>query len=301
MLGWLVQAVAMTGFIYGGYLGATYRSGHDFVHLAKAPVVSSIGGLLSLPLFVLWPYVGLAVRSGAGALLSIIYLHKYRPLRLRWRFNFREWFSLVKEGLPIFVAGYGATTLWTVAETSIILRFLGTEALGLWTMSFMVVEAIIKVPQAMTAVYTPRVIECLGRTQSIRECLRLCKKPVMLGTQGMLLMGACWIVALPYIVPILMPKYTGAISTMCLMMLLLPLCIMDLPYQILVAMGKIQQNIAVYSGLICFVLLALAAFRLNMGLIGIVGASLIGRAFTRVFLVLYLFIWLIVTLINQIE
>lgn len=65
---------------------------------------------------------------------------------------------------------------------------------------------------------------------------------------------------------------------MTLMLLTLPLIILDLPYALLVAMGKIaQQNIVTFIGLVSFVILALIAVKLNLGLTGVVGASLLGR------------------------
>lgn len=277
-LGWLAQATAMAGLIYGGYLSATYRSGHDFATVARASVVSSAMSTITLPFFAVWPYVTLAVRSSLGSLVSLVYLHVHRPLRLRWRFSSREWLHLLKQGFPIFIAGYGASTLWSVIETTLILSFLDAQSLGLWSMAFMVLEFANKVPQAITSVYVPRVAECFGRTGSVAECLRLCKTPLLWGVPSMILMTAVANLLLPLIVPFLMPNYVGAVSTMCLMMIVLVFIILELPYYLLVAMGKVvQQNLTVYVGVGSFVFLAFASVRLGLGLIGIVGASLLGR------------------------
>jgi O-antigen/teichoic acid export membrane protein len=280
MLGWLVQAVAMSGFIYGGYLGATYRSGHDFVSISKGSVFSSIFGLFILPMFLVWPYVALAVRSCAGSLLSLVYLHVNRPLRIPWRFSWREWFTLLKQGFPIFVASYGAGTLWSVVEASIILKKLGTVSLGLWSLSFMILEMANKVPQSVIAVYTPRIMESIGRTGSVAECLRVFVKPMAWGVPVTFIMVLGSYGVLPFVVPILMPKYIAAIPAMCLMLLTLPLIILEMPYSLQVALGKIsQQNISVYFGLGSFLVLAFIAEKIGMGLTGVVGASLLGRFF----------------------
>lgn len=278
MLGWLVQAVAMTGFIYGGYLGATYRSGHDFATVAKGSIISSVVSTLTLPLFVIAPYVALVVRSSVGSLTNLVYLHLHRPLRLRWRFEWREWRDLLKEGLPMFVAGYGGSTGWSVVETSLILSFLGTVPLGLWSISFMLLEFANKVPQAITAVYIPRLTETFGRTESVVESMRVCRKPMLWGTPAMLVLAGGICLMLPLVVPVLMPHYIAAIPTMALMMLTLPILVLELPYALLVAMGKlVQQNIATYVGLGVFALLALLTIKLGWGLNGVVGASLLGR------------------------
>jgi len=282
-LGWLVQAVAMAGFIYGGYLGASYRSGHDFVHLTKSSIYSSVVGLLTLPLFVLWPYVALVLKSGLTGIVSLGYLHYYRPLRIPWRFSWREWFELIKQGLPIFIADYGKTVLWSLVEVTIVLSQLGVRALGLWSMSRMVIEAAIKVPQAITSVYAPRITECYGRTESVKECMKLSQKPVLWGTFSMLGMAVCSSLVLPFIVPIIMPKYVAAISTMCLMTLTFPLMVLEIPQNLLISMGeRTQQNIVAYAGLGCFSLMALGAVKLGLGINSIAGASLLGQVISRV-------------------
>lgn len=277
-LAWLVQIIAIAGFFYGGYLAATYRSGHDFDTVARSSVLSSVVNLFTLPVFVLAPYLALTLRSSVGSLVNLAFLHHRRPLRLRWRFNWREWRDLVKVSLPMFAADYGVNTGWAIVETTIILRFLGTDALGLWSMSFMLLEAANKVAQAITAVYNPRLIEAFGRTEDVRGSLALCRKPLLLGVPAMLLMAGVGALLLPFVVPILMPHYVEAIPTMALMLLMLPLIVLDLPYTLLVAMGKIaQQNIATYVGLAGFLLLAWIALSAGLGLPGVVGASLIGR------------------------
>jgi len=156
-------------------LGATYRSSHDFKTAAKGSFFASVSGLLVLPLFAVWPYFAMAVRSGLSSLVNLAYLHNLRPLRLRWRFVWSEWLQLVKHGFPIFVASYGAGTLWITIESTIVLQYLGTTTLGLWSISFFVFDAARKLPEAMVSVYIPRVIESVGRTGSTREGLLLCR------------------------------------------------------------------------------------------------------------------------------
>jgi len=211
MLGWFVQACAVAASIYGGYLGATYRAGHEFKTATKGPLFSSIGSLFILPLFALWPYVAMAARSGLSSLMNLVYLHFRRPLHLRWRFSWGEWLNLFRNGFPIFVASFGAGTLWTTVESTIVLKDLGTIALGLWSVSFFFVDTANKVPQAIVAVYVPRVIENLGRTASVRDSFALCKKPILWGlAASLIIVGVGWTL-LPAFISILVPNYVAAI------------------------------------------------------------------------------------------
>ena len=140
-LGWLVQIVSITSILYGGFLNSTYRSGHDFVSVAKSLVIANIVNLFALPIFLISPYIALITKGGLGSIVNLTILHAHRPLHLKWRFSWGEWFGLVKEGMPIFIASYGAITLWSVVENTIVLHYLGTNALGFWAFSFSILDA----------------------------------------------------------------------------------------------------------------------------------------------------------------
>lgn len=280
---WLVQAIVISSILYGGYLGATYRSGHDFATVSRSLVISSAINLLVLPLFAVWSYIALALRGGLAGLVNLIYLHHNRPLKLNWPFQWREWLELVRTGLPLFIAGYGATTMWTVTETALVLQNLGTAALGLWAMSVMLREVAIKIPQALTTVYKPRLTELYGRTESVAECMRLIRKPLMLGTPVVAAVGLGLAVVLALLVPLLMPNYSAATPVMGLMMLMLPLSVLDLPATLIIAMGKMtQQNVSVFAGLVSFVILAQVFGQLGWGLAGMAVATLMGRGISLV-------------------
>jgi O-antigen/teichoic acid export membrane protein len=289
-LGWLVQVIAITSFIYGGFLSATYRSGHDFIAVAKGSVLSNTLNLFTLPVFLVQPYIALALRSGFGSLINLVYLHIHRPLHLRWHFSLRETFGLIKEGIPIFAASYAGGTLWSTVETTLILHFLGEHSLGYWSLSFTFLDAANKFAQATTAVYIPRITEEYGRSGNAKHCMKLLRKPIVYGSIAMLLFVVVVIVILPYIVPVLMPNFIGAIPIMALMLFTVPLTILELPYFLLVAMGKlVYLNVGVFTGLIVFVLLALGSIFLHMGLPGIVVSSLLGRS-ARI-IISYMFVY----------
>lgn len=284
-LAWLVQIISALSFFYGGYLAATYRSGRDFGVLARVSVFASIANLSTLPVFLLQPYVALTLRSCVGNVVNISLLHIKRPLRVAWRFTWREWRELVVVSLPMFAAGYGTSLGWIVIETTIVLHFLGTQALGLWTMSFLVLDASNNLAQAIVAVYHPRIIEVFGRTESARSSLAICRKPLLLSVPSMLLLAIIGIALLPLVIPVLMPNYVAAIPTMALMLLMLPLIVLELPYALLAAMGKIAaQNVATYIGLASFAVLALISINIGFGLTGVVACSLIGRAIRIAFI-----------------
>lgn len=278
-LAWLVQVVTISTVIYGGYLGVTYRTGNDFLLVAKGSVISSVVNLFTLPLFLVWPYLALVLRSSLGSIVNLVYLHLNRTLRPKLRFNWPEWFGMVRQGVPIFTATYGYITFWAVVQSTLVFTYLGTHALGLWSMTVIFLEAMNKIPQALVAVYMPRVTEMYGRTENISECVALMRKPILAGFFGTLIIAIGGAVVMPLVLPLIIPKYIEAIPVMGIMLFALPLMVLELPNALLVAMNKILEfNIAVYVGLGGFVLLSLLAFWLGWGLNGLALASLVGIA-----------------------
>lgn len=277
-LAWMVQVVAMVSTLYCGYLGVTYRSNHNFVPATKSGIWAAVAGTLTLPLFLLWPYTALIIRNIIPNLVSTAYLHVRRPLRLQWRFNWREWGVMIKEGLPLFTASYGLSFGWSAIEASLVVAHSGARSLGLWSASLLILQGALIVPQAIISIYVPRLMEEYGRTADVRACLRMCRKPMLLGGAAMVgLMLLSWLV-IPIIVPWVIPNYAEAAPVMCLMMLQLPALILDMPQAVLIARGNvIQMNLATYAGLASFVGLALLAYAWGWDLKGVVIAALAGR------------------------
>lgn len=275
---WLVQIAAYLWMVYGNYLGVTYRTNHKFRDVAKSSLMASITSLLTLPFFPFWPYWAMCARAGLVSLAQTAYQHLRRPLRIGWRFTWPEWRSLVGEGIPIFSAYYVQAVGWLTVEGTLILRFAGAEALGLWSMSLMVMEAARQIPLGGTTVYIPRIEEHFGRTGSVRACWALARRPMLLNLAGALCLAAFAYLALPWVIGLLMPKYVAAVPCMQLMLLYLPLAALELPFYILRAMGKIvAQNAAALFGLGVFLAAAAAALGSGWGLTGIVGASMLGK------------------------
>jgi O-antigen/teichoic acid export membrane protein len=285
------QAIIVVNIFHGAYLAATYRSGHEFNTVSRSALLGSLVNLVVLPLFFFLPYIGLCLRSCAAAGISLLYLHLRRPLRVRWHFDGKECLRQMRGGLPLFSAGYARSIAPSLVQSSLILHYLNPVMLGLWSVSAMVYELMNKVPQAIVTVYTPRLIEEYGRSHSILACFRLCRKAILIGAALVSAAAALYGLVLPLIVPILIPKYVAAIPNMWLMLGFLPLGIIELPYAILVAAGRlVYLNTAAAAGLAALVGLGVLAARLGLGLNGIIAAALAGQAVRIVCVYLFLFV-----------
>lgn len=288
-LGWMAQSFGISGFIYGGHLNATFRSGHEFKTLSKSTILNSVFGLIFIPLFFFIPYFTMAARSIFSASFNMIYLHIYRPVKVKIRFTVKEFLALLKEGFPLFIGGYGISTFWSVVESTLIIKYYGAFNFGLWSIAFMVSEFANRIPQAFNMVYTPRIIEEYGRTTNIKYLLKMIKKPILWGVPLMLLVGALSNVVLYFVVPVIMPKYISALPAMYLFMLILPLGILELPQTILIASGYVlKYNYSVLWGIATLVVFSYVFIEFEFSFLYIIIASLLARLLSRILAFIYI-------------
>jgi hypothetical protein len=208
---WFIQVVSVWSILYGGYLTTTFRSGQEFERLAKGSFLSSFTGILVLPVFALWPFSGLVLRSVAGSIVSSAYLHIARPVRVGLLLPVREFLDLVKRGLRLFVGTYIRYNFWPTVELWLMLWVAGDVGVGLFVFSMMIGDAALQLTTAINQVYVPRLAQKFGETGSLAACLKLAFKPTLLNTMiAVTLTATAWF-ALPPLVTRLFPNYIGAI------------------------------------------------------------------------------------------
>ena len=289
-LAWFAQALVAISMIYGAYLSVTFRSAKDFNALAKGTFLGAIFSLLALPIYFIQPYVALALRNGMGTVFPLIYWHVKRPIHPRWNFSWGKWIKYNKIGLPMFIASYSAGILWRVIENTLVLNALGARSLGLWSVCLMILSVANNIPQSITAVYNPKIIQEFGRTESVSETFHVLKKPLILGTVLLVVSILVSSIILPLVVPIIIPQYIEAVPVMLIMLIDLFFTLFDLPYAILLAQGKVFHRIlAVICGLVGFFILATIFLNSNFGLIGLVIASLFGKMIRTSLTVLFIY------------
>ena len=247
---WFIQIVSVASILYGGYLTCTFRSGHDFERLAKSSFLSSIVGTLVLPLFAIWPFATLVLRSVAGSMVSTTYLHAARPVRVSWCLPLGEFRDLTRRGIRLFVGTYLRYNFWLSVEIWLMLLVAGDVGVGLFVFSSMISMAVGQLATAINQVYTPRLAQLYGQTGSLGACLRLSLKPTIANILfALFLSGAAWL-ALPPILTFAFPKYVPAIPLVKVLLLDTIVVSLSLPvYMVPVLEDYITQIVAAIVGL----------------------------------------------------
>ena len=85
--GWFSQTLVCAGVFYGGYLGSTYRTLHNFVVLARIQFIQASIAFCLVLTVVFWGFYGLCLRSAVPIIFGVWLLHRARPLRMRLSFG----------------------------------------------------------------------------------------------------------------------------------------------------------------------------------------------------------------------
>lgn len=260
-LGWLAQVIALFSTLYGGFLCATYRSGQDFKQMAKAQIMGPIGMLITLPIFWIQSYVALFLKSTISV-ISLWPLYKNRPLKVSLRFRWKEWKQLVAQGLPRFTASYMTTTGLDALRATIILKQLGITQLGYWSFSWMLIMMAMQLPQAITAVFIPKIIETFGKTNSPSEALTLARKPVISGGIALSIIMPIVVFGTIKVLPLLLPLYADTAGVIAVLLLSIPLKLIEAPASVLNAMNRLVwiNIIAITNSFIQVIIMSLGIY-----------------------------------------
>ena len=279
VFGWLSQALCCWAVFYGGYLTATYRTLHHFVTQARIQVYQTLlnfGMVFSLPFL---GFYGLCARVGFPSLLATWLYHRYRPLKVSYRFDTKAFRELIGIGLPFSFWGNLYSSVWTATESALVLSFGSISDLGLFSVAIIMGGAVNSLPMAIWQVLTPRVITNLAREGSVRNAnARIAW--VTAGLTGfMILLAFAGSFLLELFVPQFIPKYVAGIPVMKVCLWFPVVQAAFLPINALVATGRSWlYGRSVIAGIIVFAIATYLLLPVTGGLLAVAAGSLLGRA-----------------------
>ncbi len=279
--GWLSQALFCAFLYYGGYLGATYRTLNNFVVLARIQLAHSIVNFCLVITVFYWGFYGLCLRTAISALFALCLYNWARPLRMPLHFDFTALKEVVKVGMPYYFWGALYFPFWLAVEYSLMLRFGGLKAVGLFSVAVVLREGLSILPQAVYQVLTPRAIENYARQGGVWNATRRSFQAAGALTFLMAVVACAISPVLNYCVPLFIPQYTDGLQLFKVCLWLAVIHAVGLPINGLIANGRSWlYGKGVLAGLVTF---PLAVYLLNPligGMMAVAAGSLIGR-FTR--------------------
>jgi O-antigen/teichoic acid export membrane protein len=278
VVGWLTQILCCWGVFYIGYLGATYRTLHHFVVLARIQVAMAavnFAGVFSLP----WlRFFGLCGRSAASYVVGIWLYHRHRPLKVRYHFAKAPFKELVRVGLPFSFWGSIYSSVWTATESALMLSLGGVTGLGLFAAASVLREGVNVLPQAVNQVMMPRVVESIARTGTVHKANMKSVWVTVLLTVFMVPVVLLLSYLLDYLVPLAIPKYVEGIQLMKVCLWFSVVQAAALPINTLFATGRSWlTGRGVIVGIIVFPITAYLLTPSLGGILAVAFGSLAGR------------------------
>ncbi len=277
---WFIQIVTVWATFYTGYyLTSTFRSGQEFKRLAQGQFASAVAGVAVLPLFVWFPFPALVLRSVAGQIVSSVYLHLVRPVKVGWCLPWREFADLVQRGVRFYIGNYTRYIFWQTVEIWLMLRIGGDTGVGLFVFSKMIAEAIAQLSIAINQVYYPRLAYTFGQSGSVLVCIKQAIKPTFLNLAiSVIAILAAWFL-IPPIVLFAFPKYSGSVALMRILVLqVLVMSTSILVQMVTVLDGYLTQLIGAVVGLGVFLVTALILHQFGLRAEAVAWGTLAGQA-----------------------
>jgi O-antigen/teichoic acid export membrane protein len=275
---WFSQSIFCWGVFYGGYLNATYRTIHQFAMVARIQVVQMLINFAMVFTLPLLHFYGLCLRFALPAVAGISIYHHNRPLRIAYRFDIKALKDVIKVGLPFSFWGSLDTSLWFATESTLILYWGGTSALGLFSIAFALREGLNVLPFAAQQVLFPRLVESFSREGNLsRKNMRsvfLVVGAMIFFLTFIVLIGT---VLLERLVPLFIPRYVAGIPLMKICLWFAVVAAANTPAYTLYAEGRAWlYGSGVLIGLLVF---ALSSYFMapSGGIIAVVVGSLLGR------------------------
>lgn len=180
--GWGANLVIASLVNYSLYLGCTYRTNDDFIIWSKVSVAGALVSVLTLPLVAWLGFWGLCLRLAIPTAFQTALSHRWRPLKIRPRLDFREFWAQVRFGLPMDLAGFFSTSCMAATLSAMVLAKYGVGVLGLFAFARYGETVIQQFGLSIAQVFAPKISQQMGATEDLRVCARYAAKATAFGT-----------------------------------------------------------------------------------------------------------------------
>lgn len=235
VFGWLVQIPAYASATYGLYLRILYRSNDDFNRLNKNMVITSLVGIVGLPLVYFFKFSGLAVRSFFQN-ISNVWIHiSNAPYQIKAKFDLQGLTSLAKVSLPLQIPVYLDNHLLKASISLVILERLGEEALGIYAMAIMLQGFLMVFSRSLNQIFTTKTMLNYGKHESLSEGFRYILNPTLFAIGSGVLIVVLFDLAVPILVSNFLPKYTASVVVVQILALELVLALARGPFTLFIS------------------------------------------------------------------
>jgi len=197
-------------FLYS-FLSVILRAEKKFVSISKAMVLNAALALIfAVTLVTRYKIYGMYAGFLLALVTTSIFILVNDNIKFRFYFNTKHLMKLMAIGLPLFFNGI-FYIIYISSDKILILKLIGTEALGYYSLAMLVSSTIDSFPRLFGIVIFPRAQEKYGEVQSYEYIKKYVEKPTKLFFyMSVIFLGYAYF-AISGLVPYIMPKFTPGI------------------------------------------------------------------------------------------
>ncbi len=190
------------------------RAFKDFKLAGKQMALSSIVNLiLTATLSSIFKLYGFMLAMILSFVFNIAYIFYFGTISFKWVLDFKILKGLIRYGFPLMVLAFAGTVLLTL-DKMMIAKYLGLEALGLYSIAVMTSGFICSVPNSIGVVLLPNISEKFAsgeKDENLRGYLE--KSNHVFSILMPLLIGFAWFLV-PLVIMLFIPKFEAGIQTL---------------------------------------------------------------------------------------
>ncbi|OGW79356.1 MAG: hypothetical protein A3G33_03175 [Omnitrophica bacterium RIFCSPLOWO2_12_FULL_44_17] len=190
------------------------RADKNFKFAGKQMILSSLVNLILITGFSsMFRLYGFMYAMCLSFIFNILYIFFHQPFRFQWVLDFKILKGLIQYGFPLMILTFAGTILATI-DKMMIAKYLGFEALGLYSIAVMTSGFIFSFPNSIGIVLIPNISEKYAQSESIHDLAGyLTKSNHIFSVLMPVLIGFSWFVV-PVMVHLLIPKFLTGITAM---------------------------------------------------------------------------------------
>lgn len=277
-IGWGAQITVVWTIYYGAYQTVMYRSSSDFKRLTYNNLISGILGFFYVGFVKFFGYWGLAVRTLAINIQSLLINGRYLPVKVKAVFDYKRLVGLAKISIPLSVPGYIQISFLNATVSGIILRYCGETGLGIYGIAIIFQQFTLTFTAALNQLFTVKLTRRFGETENVYSCFRYATIPTLLSAMAATGLAIAVCIAIGPFIRVVIPQYVDSIPLIQILSIVLPLTALGLPLIMFRAAlwYKTVIVLSLFKFFICFLLI----FLFEKTLINITACTVLAEFFT---------------------
>lgn len=218
-IGYMLSIVLLIGNTLSDFGMNTMQMNGNYNYTALVTVIKSVAGMAAgFAAIRIWGYYGLYVMPATAGFIAIS-MYQNRSLRgLRFCIDREILKGALLTGFPLMINALVWTAVASV-DKFVILGFMDTETLGLYSVAQMGFTAVVLIPQSMSQVFYIKVSRLYGKTSDKNILVKTCNNYTLVNSLCTSIVCVIGFYILPVFVNIVMPNYKSGIAAAQIMLL----------------------------------------------------------------------------------